>query len=213
VTPIPDVHLQLVLQKDYTTNPNHFTQNVQMGVPVPIFDRNQGEIHRAEAALARAELEGARVRNELASRLAAAFERYDNSRKLLDYYKNHILPDQVMAFRGLYQQYELQTDKVGFSALLQGQQNLGQTVTAYSGVLGDLWNSVVEVANLAQAEDLFASGQTETPPALDILESLVRSPCNPPKAKTLRRELEAGSQPAMRPIDVQPPELPSKKPQ
>ena len=171
--------MQLVLQKDYTMHPNNFTQNVQIGVPVPIFDRNQGEIRPAEAALARAELEGTRVSNELASRLAAAFERYENSRKLLDYYKNHILPDQVMAFRGLYQQYELQTDKVGFSALLQGQQNLGQTVTAYTAILGDLWNSVVEVASLAQSEDLFASGQTETPPALDTLESLVQPALQP----------------------------------
>ncbi len=213
VTAIPDIHMQIVLQKDYTMHPNNFTQNVQIGVPVPIFDRNQGEIRRAEATLARSELERARVGNELAARLAAAFERYDNNRKLLDYYKNHILPDQVMAFRGLYQQYELQTDKVGFSALLQGQQNLGQTVTAYTGILGELWNSVVEVANLSQTEDLFASGQTETPPALDTLESLVRLPCNPPKAKTLRRELEAGGQPATPLMDIQPPEMPSKKPQ
>ena len=54
--------------------------------------------------------------------------------------------------------------------------------------LGDLWNSVVDVANLSQTEDLFASGQTETPPALDVLESLVRMPCDPPKTKTLRVE-------------------------
>jgi outer membrane protein, heavy metal efflux system len=212
VTPIPDLHLQFVLQKDYTTPPNHLTQNVQVGVPVPIFDRNQGELRRAEAALARAELEGARVRNDLAGRLAAAFERYDNNRKLLDYYREHMLPDQVMAFRGLYQQYDLQPDKVNFSALLQAQQNLGQTVTGYLGVLGELWTSVVEVANLSQTEDLFAFGQGEAPPAVDGLEALVGLPCNPPKTKTLRRALESGGQPALPQIDLLPPAPPGKQP-
>jgi cobalt-zinc-cadmium efflux system outer membrane protein len=212
VTPIPDVHLQLALQHDYTTTPNHFTQNVQIGLPVPIFDRNQGEIHRAEAALARAELEGSRVRNDLAARLAGAFERYENNRKLLEYYKNHMLPDQVMAFRGLYQQYELQTEKVNFTALLQGQQILGQTVTAYLTVLGDLWTSVVDVANVSQIDDLFAFGQTETPPALDTLEALLQMPCNPPKTKVLRQALETGGPPSLPPIDMQPPGLPDKKP-
>ena len=208
VTPIPDVHLQLVLQKDFTTHPNNFTQNLQVGVPVPIFDRNQGEIHRALAELARADLEGTRVKNDLAARLAAAFERYDNNRKLLDYYKQHMLPDQVMAFRGLYQQYELQTDKVGFSALLQGQQNLGQTVTAYLTVLGDHWNSVVELANLALSEDLFTSGGSEIPTSLDQLKALLQMPCTPPKTQELRRALEGSGQPATPFFDIQSPAKP-----
>lgn len=211
VAPVPDVHVQFVLQKDQTTPPNHLTQNVQVGIPVPIFDRNQGEIRRAEAMLSRAELEGARVRNDLAAKLAAAFERYQNNRKLIDYYKNHMLPDQVMAFRGLYQQYELQPDKVSFTALLQAQQNLGQTVTSYLGVLGDLWISVVDVANLAQAEDLYAFGRSEALPALDGLEALIGTPCNPPKTKVLRRTLENGGVPALAPIDQQPAEAPIKK--
>jgi cobalt-zinc-cadmium efflux system outer membrane protein len=205
VTPIPDVQLQFVLQKDYTTPPYHLTQNVQVGVPVPIYNRNQGEIRRAEAALARAELEGARVRNDLAARLAAAFERYDNNRQLLEYYRQHMLADQVQAYRGLYQQYDLQPDKINFSALLQAQQNLGQTVNSYLGVLGDFWTSVVDVANISQTEDLFAFGQGEAPPALDALEALLGAPCNPPRTKVLRQALESGGTPPLPPIDLQPP--------
>ena len=100
---------------------------------------------------------------------------------------------------------------MSFTALLQAQQNLGQTVTSYLGVLGDLWNSVVDVASLAQAEDLFAFGRSGALPALDGLEALIGMPCNPPKTKDLRRELEAGGVPALLPIDVQPPESPIKK--
>ena len=44
VTPIPDVSLKLVVQKDYTTPPFNTTANVEIGVPIPVWDRNQGAI-------------------------------------------------------------------------------------------------------------------------------------------------------------------------
>lgn len=190
VTPVPDVHMQVALQKDFTVHPHNFTQNVQVGVPLPIFDRNQGEIRKSEADLARAEEDVARVRNDLAGRLATAFERYQNNQKLIEYYRVHMLPDQVQAYRGLYQQYILQSDKVSFTALLQAQQNLLQTVTSYLGVLGDMWSSVVEMAGLLQTDDLFQNVPTAALPALDPIEALLQSPCTPPGRKQLRKELE-----------------------
>src|SRR5207237_4705504 len=47
VTPIPDVALKLVVQKDFTTPPFYTTANVEIGVPVPVWDRNQGNIQQA----------------------------------------------------------------------------------------------------------------------------------------------------------------------
>lgn len=190
VTPVPDVRMLVVMQKDMTVHPHNFTQNVQVGVPLPVFDRNQGGIRKSEAELARAEEEVSRVRNELAGRLATAFERYQNNQKLIEYYRVNMLPDQVQAYRGLYQQYTLQSDKVSFTALLQAQQNLLQTVTSYLGVLGDTWSSVVEMAGLLQTDDLFQNVATASPPALDPIELLLQSPCDPPGRKQLRKELE-----------------------
>jgi outer membrane protein TolC len=62
VTPIPDVALKVVVQKDYTTPPFYTTANVEVGVPVPIWDRNQGNIQQAQGQLARALQEAQRAR-------------------------------------------------------------------------------------------------------------------------------------------------------
>ena len=89
VTPIPDVLARGVLQRDFTTPPFQNTVSVQIGVPLAIFDRNQGNILQARAQLGRAIQEVPRVRNDLAQRLADAFERYNNARTLLDYSRRH----------------------------------------------------------------------------------------------------------------------------
>ena len=49
VQPVPDVALKLVVQKDYTTPPFYTTANIELGVPVPVWDRNQGGIMSARA--------------------------------------------------------------------------------------------------------------------------------------------------------------------
>ena len=100
VQPYPDVTLHVAFQKDFTTPPFGTVANVNVGVPIPLWNRNQGSIQAARANLRRAMEDGARVQNDLTSRIADAFERYENNRVLLQLYKEQILPSQVKAFRG-----------------------------------------------------------------------------------------------------------------
>src|SRR5206468_4280299 len=93
-------------QKDNTTPPFGVIHSVLLGVQVPVFNRNQGGILEAEGNLGRVSLEPARVRNDLTAQVAAAFQRYDNSRTLVMLYRDQILPDQVRAYRGIYQRYD-----------------------------------------------------------------------------------------------------------
>src|SRR5262249_43492052 len=72
-TPIPDVGVRVLVQKDYTSDPHNVITGVQVGGPIPVFDRNRGNILRAEAQLERATEEEHRVRDELARQLAEAF--------------------------------------------------------------------------------------------------------------------------------------------
>jgi hypothetical protein len=76
VTPIPDVFVYGTYQRDFT-NPalGRTTYNTQVGIPVPIFDRNKGNILTARGTLIRATQEIPRVENDLRMRLADAFER------------------------------------------------------------------------------------------------------------------------------------------
>jgi outer membrane protein, heavy metal efflux system len=101
VTPVPDVLVHVGVDHDYTGDPKLIQANVTVGVPVPIWDHNKGGIMQAQGQLLRAVEEEHRVRDDLSTRLADAFERYRNNRQILEYYRTHILPDQVRAYRGV----------------------------------------------------------------------------------------------------------------
>ena len=55
ITPwIPDVNVDATIQHDNTTAPFGTAYNLHAGIPIPLFDRNRGNIMSADAALLRA---------------------------------------------------------------------------------------------------------------------------------------------------------------
>src|SRR5262249_34441025 len=141
---IPDINVNLVIQGDRTTEPFSTTANVNIGAALPLWDRNQGNIQAARSLLGRALEDNARVRNDLTSRVAEAFERYDNNRSLLKMYKEQILPNQIQAFRSAVARHDaVGKADVSFNDLVTSQQTLASLITTYLGVLNDQWTAVV----------------------------------------------------------------------
>lgn len=161
VTPIPDVLVRAVVQKDHTTAPFNTTANVEVAVPVPLFDRNQGGRLQAQANLARAIEEVPRVRNELTAKLAEAFERYSNAFYLIEYYRKHILPDQVRTYRGVVGRYQLEPDRITLYDIVNAQQTLATAIQSYLSALGSAWEAATDIAALMQADDLFGREKFE----------------------------------------------------
>lgn len=159
VTRVPDITAHASFQHDNADGLNQF--GLQIGMPVPVWDRNQGNILQAQGVLARAVEEGHRVTDDLSARLADAFERYESNRAILDYYRTQILPDQVRAYRGVYERHNAEPDKVAFGDVVQAQQTLAATITAYLGALDAQWKAVVDLAALLQVDDLAHLGAGE----------------------------------------------------
>ena len=68
VTPIPDLNVYGTFQQDFTTPGFARTSyNVQVGVPVPVFDRNRGNIISAEGRLRSAAEQVRTIRNQLSA--------------------------------------------------------------------------------------------------------------------------------------------------
>ena len=133
---VPDLQFYMAVQKDSTTRPIYrTTYNMQVGVPVPIFDRNQGNILNAQGTLMKTAQEAPRIQNDLANRLADAVERYENARNLTDLYRQNILPDQARTFRGLYERHQQQPDIVGFVEVVNAQQTLLASINVYINTL------------------------------------------------------------------------------
>jgi cobalt-zinc-cadmium efflux system outer membrane protein len=176
VTPVPDVNLHLAVEKDFSMPPFLTTYSIQLGGPLPIWDRNKGNIIQAQGALLRATEQAHQVRDDLTNRLATAFEQYEDNRILLEYYRGRIIPDLVQSYRGIVLRYGGGDVNVGFIDFLNVQQNLVAAYTTYLATLMTAWTSVTGVADLMQINDLYQFGQ-EPATALPCLEQLQTVPC------------------------------------
>jgi cobalt-zinc-cadmium efflux system outer membrane protein len=185
VQPIPDVDVRLLLQRDYTGPPFEVSPSVSVSVPVPIWNRNQGGIRQAQANLVNMSEEPHRVRAALTTTLSQAFERYQNNRVLLGYYRDQILPDLVRVYNGTLERYYRQGPEQGGPSLndiVVAQGNLAAAVQTYVVTLGAMWQAVVDVTDLLQTNDLFQVGgvPTECPGPVPDLEKLAPLPCRHP---------------------------------
>lgn len=127
---------------------------MQIGVPVPIFDKNQGNILNAHGTLLKASQEAARVQNALATTLADAVERYSNTSNVVQMYRDHVLPDQARAYRGVFERHQQQPDLVGFADVVTAQQTLLTSIGVYINSLVARWQAFTDIGSLIQAESI-----------------------------------------------------------
>ena len=165
--PIPDPTIAGAFQNDSTSPGFQRTSyNLNVSIPVPIFDRNQGNIRNALGKLEMNSRQYAVTTNQLTSQLAEAFERYQNGRFQSEYYRTQILPDLARAYRGVYDRHISNSDKVAFGDIIVAQQNLAGGVSIYITSLWTQWNAAVDLANLMQLSD-FRSLFSDLPPVPD----------------------------------------------
>jgi cobalt-zinc-cadmium efflux system outer membrane protein len=164
----PDVDFQFAVLKEFVLPPMQVIPTASITVPLPIWDKNKGNIVAAEAALVRASEEPHRAEVALTNSLATAYAAYKNNVDGLEYYRRFILPDQVRAYRGVFERRRIDPG-VAFADLVQAQQTLATDVANYLTILGQLWTSVVSVADLLQTDDLFQLAEPrELPPLPDL---------------------------------------------
>ncbi|MCO8124767.1 TolC family protein [Stieleria sp. TO1_6] len=91
VQAVPNLELQLSAGNDNGTNSGFM--NVQVGAPIPVFNKNQGNIAAARGEQMRACKEVQRIENSIKSRLAVVSRQYDASLAAVNQYANNILPN------------------------------------------------------------------------------------------------------------------------
>jgi cobalt-zinc-cadmium efflux system outer membrane protein len=163
ITPVPDLDVRVAVQKDFSMPPFGVTQSVHVGVALPIWDQNRGNIQQAQAALLRATEEEHRVRGELTTRLADAFERYEFNRRQAASYHEQVLPDLALVYSRSLIRYQTEPGAV-FVDLVTNQQLYVTALTTYAATLAAQWQAVADIANLLQIDDLFQG--MDSPPAV-----------------------------------------------
>ena len=164
VTPLPDVDVRVAVLKEFAVAPEKYVHSLQIGVPLPIWDQNKGNIIAAEAALVRATEEPHRVELNLTNNLATAYANYKSNLDGLEYYRRYILPDQVRTYRGVFERRGVDPGVV-FGDLVTAQQTLATSVGQYLTILNQVWTSVVSVADVLQTDDLFQLAEKREVPA------------------------------------------------
>ena len=87
----PNVDMNFGADVDNGTNSG--LMNLQLGAPIPVFNKNQGNIAASRADLLRASREVERVENSIKARLAAVSRQYDTSLAAVVKYSNDIIPN------------------------------------------------------------------------------------------------------------------------
>ncbi len=138
---VPNVDLEASLQYDNATRDT--IAGVQVGVPLPMFNRNQGNIRRAEAELAVARNEVQRVSLELQQRLAGSFEQYMNACTQVEKYANQILPNAQASLDLVVAGYR--QGEFSYLTLLTAQRTFFQVNLSYLDALRDLRTASIEI--------------------------------------------------------------------
>jgi cobalt-zinc-cadmium efflux system outer membrane protein len=180
ITPVPDVEVNGGLWQETQVVPRmeYFTSS--LNIKVPLWDQNKGNIRAAAAGLVRAGEGPHQVELALTTGLATAYASYKDNLAAVEYYRRQILPDQVRFYRGVFQRRQIDP-AASFNDLVTAQQTLVADVTAYLGILGTLWTSVVTVADFLQTDDFYQLGKPLELPPLPDLDALHGWPCPHPQ--------------------------------
>jgi cobalt-zinc-cadmium efflux system outer membrane protein len=125
---------------------------LQMSMPLPINDWNQGGIAEAQANVIAAEQSVRRVELNLQQRLASVYQQYEQARKQALRYETTILQKARKNFDLNRQSYD--SGQSSYLAVLTAQRSYSQARLAWLNALDQLWSATVQMEGLLLSDSL-----------------------------------------------------------
>jgi cobalt-zinc-cadmium efflux system outer membrane protein len=141
---IPNVNVQVVAERDHVEK--FSSVSTLISLPVPLFNRNQGNIQAAEGTLLQQRKEYERIRLALADQLAGSFRQYLTLRSQAGRLGREILPKAKENLDLTTQGYRL--GRFDFLRVLNARQTYFQTKLAHIDALTELHKTAVEITGL-----------------------------------------------------------------
>ena len=159
---IPDLQLRAGMQQNLellgTTGRSTGLQGfADVGVQIPIFNRNQGSVATSKADLERAQREVERVKLALRERAASIVQNYAYSQAATARYKNEMIPRAQKAYE-LYAKKYQQMD-AAYPQVLIAQRTLMQLQVAYVNALESSATNSVALQSYLLTDGLEAPSQ------------------------------------------------------
>lgn len=117
-----------------------------LSIPIPVFDRNQGNIQEAVGRKYKAEDELIALRNKIQTNLLTHYERLSAARQASLSLQNDILPNAQSAFDAANRGFSL--GKFNFLDVLDAQRTLYQAKSQYINALLEAHQSVAEIERI-----------------------------------------------------------------
>ncbi|HKC85543.1 MAG TPA: TolC family protein [Blastocatellia bacterium] len=127
----------------------------EVGLRIPLFNRNQGAIAEASAELDFAEREARRVELMLRARTASAFRAYQNALSVVTEYREQIVPRARQAYELYLASFRQMA--AAYPQALIAQRTFFQTQAEYVRALVDVWRNAILL------EGLMLTGALEAP--------------------------------------------------
>src|SRR5712672_200995 len=161
--PIPDLQLRGGLQQngELLSAPNGRSVGLQgfadVGVRIPLFNHNQGNIATAKADAERARREVERVKLLLRERAASVVQNYTFSQAAVDRYKNQMIPRAQKAYEMYSKKY--QEMAAAYPQVLIAQRTLIQLEVCYVDALQNFATSSVSLQSYLLTDGLESPAQ------------------------------------------------------
>jgi len=135
--PVPNIDVSVSMRHHNVTDSE--VANVQIGIPIPVFNQNQGNIRSAEAEWVAACNEAKRIELSLQDRLAVTYRRYANARQQAMRYRDRMVPRAGRSLKLVTEGYE--KGQVQYLTLLNAQQMFFRVNMSYLEALRELWTA------------------------------------------------------------------------
>lgn len=153
--PIPNLIVRGAVGYDHDIRSRR--ADVAVGLRIPAWDQNRGTVWQAQADLARAQAEVARVELSLRRRFADTYQRYETAQESVKDFREQSLPKAKRAY-DLYQEY-FRSRRATWPQVLVAERTLTQLSEEYVTALLDLRRAEVEIRGL-----LLETGGLTPPP-------------------------------------------------
>lgn len=148
VEPFPNITVNAGYMRQYVGNDNIAILN--LSAPLPLWNKNQGNINASAANVTKASANVATVRNGIAKQMAAARGRYRAADQLVVRYEEKIIPLAQESVKLIQKAFD--QGQFDFLRLLQAQRALVESQLGYIDALETRWTTAAELAGLAQVE-------------------------------------------------------------
>lgn len=150
----------------YTRQNQNISSDYDLGVslPIPLWNRNQGNIQSARAMVGEATQQIGMAQNDLTGRLGVAFRNFASARRLAERYKTAILPRAKEAFDLSTKAY--QGGQFEYLRVLTAERMLAQAYLEYVNALKNAWQAASVISGLALEDDWPPKPAAPVPPAL-----------------------------------------------